>query len=110
MSRKRAFLSLSGMIAIVHLCLFLALVFYQRSLVGPDGTIFVDEGTRPKVEFVETATLVQMFPIGWLSFIFTSRHPTSADVILTIGFVVANSIFVGFVLARLVRFVCCRRK
>jgi hypothetical protein len=100
--------SLSGIMAIMHLSLFVAAVCYHRSLAGPDGTVFVDDAMRPKLEFFEHMLLIATFPIGWLGLTVAAKDPNAVDLLILVGFVAVNSAVVGLLLAGFIQFSCRR--
>ena len=103
MTPKLRLLSLSGALAVAHFSLFLVIEIYQQSFTGPDGSVHWTEENRPVLQFLSIAMIVHMFPIGWLSFLSNWLHPTEADIVLTVILVGANSAFVGYVLAWMIR-------
>ena len=92
---KRKHFSLSGTIAIIHLSIFLLLVICSRALHG-------HYWEHPHlIDFIHTALWILISPFGLLvAEKFTTSH---IDVWVSVIVVAANSTFIGFVLASIVR-------
>ena len=97
MSLRKRRLSICGTVTAIHLSAVLAVTLYARSLAGPDGDVWVDETTRPKLEFVDRAYSLLLFPLLYLlPSVFDGRGGvTYGGTVVAILLMAANSALIG---------------